>query len=351
MEPQSLVAQIQYDTYATLVMLKNVARCDLHHMAEIIRRKWIDLDIRQLAVMTSEVRRSEGLGNYTVDQVEEYLINMNERFPIEVAVLASKDDQILGWMGLERLTDEIAEIGRWHPFVSLGQKRGEVAQQIISEVNRYALKNGIKRMEIGFGEISEDNQIAFSNRQSWFEGAGWTHLEENLFMTVNPMELQIIEPTELQKEFTLTPLKDSDFEKLFQCYYQAFMTGQAMWIYEMTEEQRKQEFDKNFNRSRPINEDASFVLEKDGDVVGFILVLSRTEVEEHIESIGVHPSNRRKGLAKFLLLRVIEVLQEKGAENLTLGVDSVNAPAIELYEKLGFQTISRTVRYSWIAST
>jgi GNAT superfamily N-acetyltransferase len=309
--------------------------------------KWNELDIRALATMTAEVRRQEGLGNYTVDQVEEYLKLMNERFPIDIAAVVIDNSRVIGWMGLEQMTEELGEVGRWHPFVSQGPLREDAAQQMISEVSRYARENGIKRMEIGFGEISENNQEAFSHRQSWYEAAGWGRLEENLFMAVNPMDKCDIQPPRLQEEFNLQPLVDVNLEILFECYHKAFMTGQAMWIYDMTEEQRRQEFDKYFDRSTPINEEASLVLEKNGLIVGFILVLSRTEEEEHIQTIGVHPSHRGKGLAKFLMGKVIEILQKNGAENLTLGVDSVNASAMGLYERFGFETISRTIRYSW----
>jgi ribosomal protein S18 acetylase RimI-like enzyme len=312
-------------------------------------QKWKALNVRALAEMTSEVRRKEGLGDYTVDQVEEYLKRMNERFPIEIAVVALENGQLIGWMGLERMTDEIGEVGRWHPFVSQDPLREDVASQMISEVNRYALENGIRRMEIGFGEISENNRNAFSNRQSWYEAADWNRLEEDLFMAVNPMDRSDTHPPNLDVEFDLRPLVDVDVEKLFDCYHQSFMTGEAVWIYEMTEEQRRQEFDKNFDKSKPINKEASFVLEKDGEVAAFILVLSRTEEEEYIESFGVHPTHRGRGLAKFLLWKVIEVLRMKGAENLTLGVDSVNIPAVKLYEQYGFRSVSRTVRYSWKA--
>ncbi len=313
-------------------------------------QKWDRLDVRALAEMTSEVRQEEGLGVYTVDQLEEYLNLMNERFPIEIVVVASEEGTVQGWMGLERTTNEIGEVGRWHPFVGQGPKREDVGKQLISEVNRYALENGIKRIEVGFGEISGHNQDAFSQRQSWYEAEGWNQLEEDLFMAVNPVDKRNIQQQNLGTEFNLQSLVDVNVEKLFECYNQAFMTGQAMWIYEMTEEQRRQEFNRNFNKSKPINKEASFVLEKDGDVAGFILVLSRTEEEEHIESLGVHPFHRGKGLAKFLMSKVIEVLREKGAENLTLGVDSVNIPAIGLYEAFGFQRVSRTVRYFWKAN-
>ncbi|MHA2026941.1 MAG: GNAT family N-acetyltransferase [Candidatus Thorarchaeota archaeon] len=316
-------------------------------MVKIVIRKWEDMDIRQLAEMTRETRQYERLGDYTVDQVEEYLRNMNERFPIESALVAKKDKQILGWMGIERVTEQIGEIGRWQPFVGQQPERNEVAQQLISGVNRYARENGIKRMEIGFGDVSEANSDTFKQRQLWYESEDWSKLEDDYFMVTNPTEdHQVQEPT-IPEGFKLRPLSEVDKDKLFLCYREAFMTGQALWIYDMTEEQRREEFDKNFSTSRPINNKASFAAEQNGEVAGFILVLSRSEEEEHVESFGVHPSFRGKGLAKMMLWKVIKVLRQTKSENLTLGVDSVNSPAISLYERFGFETVSRTIRYSW----
>lgn len=316
-------------------------------MVKIVIRKWEDMDIKQLAEMTQETRRYEGLGDYSVDQVEEYLRNMNERFPIESALVAIEDDQILGWMGIERVTEQIGEIGRWHPFVGQRPERNEVAQQLISTVNSYARENGIKRMEIGFGEVSETSLDTFKQRQVWYESEDWNKLEDDYFMVTNPMEYHQVQEPNIPDGFKLSPLSEVDKDKLFLCYHEAFMTGQALWIYDMTEEQRRQEFDKNFDASRPINEKASIVVETDEEVAGFILVLSRSEEEEHVESIGVHPSFRGRGLAKMMLWKVMEILRQTKSENLTLGVDSVNSPAVNLYERLGFETVSRTVRYSW----
>lgn len=315
-------------------------------MADIILRKWEDLDIRLLAEMTCEIRRYEGLGDYSVDQVEEYLRNLHERFPIEIALLAIDEDKILGWIGIERVTEQIGEIGRWQPFVTQETDRNNVAKQLISKINSYAQENGMSRMEIGFGEIDENNLGTYEQRQSWYDSEGWNKLEDSYFMVVNKMDCVVQEPR-LPEGFNLRHLIDVNNDTLYSCYQESFTTGQATWIYDMTEEQRRQEFEKNFNRSQQINESASFVVEKDGEIVGFALVIIRSDEEEHLESIGVHPSVRGKGLGKLMLWRVMQVLRSQDANGLSLGVDPVNIPAVKLYEKFGFELVSRTARYSW----
>ena len=318
-------------------------------MAEIMFRKWEELDIKALAEISAKVRESEGLGVYTPKQVEEYLRTMNERDPMEVVALAMENGQIVGWMGIERVTDNIGEVGRWQPFVKSDMDKRKIAQLLIANIIDYATSNDMTRVEIGFGEISENNLDTFNTRCSWYESEDWKKLEDSNFMVGNPIETAIPE-IQLPDDFELQPLLDFDNDAIFECYHEAFTTGDARWIYDMSREQRRQEFEKNFDRSRPINKDASFVILSDGAIVGFTLVISRSDEEEHLESIGVHPKFRGKGLGKILLGKSTEVLRGQEAQNFTLGVDSVNIPAVRLYERFGFETISRTARYSWKTS-
>ncbi|MHA2046864.1 MAG: GNAT family N-acetyltransferase, partial [Candidatus Thorarchaeota archaeon] len=222
-------------------------------MVRTVLRKWEELDIKHLAEITSETRRYEGLGDYTVDQVEEYLININERFPAEIAVVAIENEKIIGWMSVERVTEQIGEIGRWQPFVSQGPDRNKLAKLMISKSSTYARENGIRRIEIGFGEISEPNLETYNQRQDWYESEGWNKLEDNNFMVTNPMVQRTLEEPKLPGGFSLQPLLEEDNDNLFQCYHEAFTSGKALWIYDLTEAQIRQEFDKNFDRSRPIN--------------------------------------------------------------------------------------------------
>ncbi|MEZ0375348.1 MAG: GNAT family N-acetyltransferase, partial [Candidatus Sericytochromatia bacterium] len=60
----------------------------------------------------------------------------------------------------------------------------------------------------------------------------------------------------------------------------------------------------------------------------------------HVDNIAVHPDFRGKGVAQSLLNDVFAYYSERGALRFTLEVDTQNAPAIKLYEKLGFRRFS-----------
>lgn len=82
----------------------------------------------------------------------------------------------------------------------------------------------------------------------------------------------------------------------------------------------------------------------DGKVIGFAgawLVID----EAHITNIAVDPSLRRQGIARRLMTDLLSRMVDAGALCSTLEVRASNAPAINLYESLGFTTSGRRKNY------
>lgn len=93
-------------------------------------------------------------------------------------------------------------------------------------------------------------------------------------------------------------------------------------------------------------------------VVGQVFTLPRTvKLKNHeyqfkvggVALVAVHPDFRRKGIAKSLMSKTIEIAKEKGFDALTLFTGpqspqllSDTYPARELYEKLGFKTFYKS---------
>ncbi len=67
--------------------------------------------------------------------------------------------------------------------------------------------------------------------------------------------------------------------------------------------------------------------------------------EADMMNIAVCPSCRRQGIARHLVEGLIAQLKETGNYQLTLEVRASNAPAISLYEKLGFVQVGRRPKY------
>lgn len=79
-------------------------------------------------------------------------------------------------------------------------------------------------------------------------------------------------------------------------------------------------------------------------IAGFALIRLVAD-ESELLTIAVDPKWRGKGVGKALLDAVFADLMMSPARKMFLEVDAENRPAIKLYEKLGFSTISSRKGY------
>ena len=67
--------------------------------------------------------------------------------------------------------------------------------------------------------------------------------------------------------------------------------------------------------------------------------------EADMMNIAVDQAYRRRGIGKNLVLQLVEKLKEQGVHSLSLEVRQSNAPAISLYEEMGFQQVGLRPNY------
>ena len=87
-----------------------------------------------------------------------------------------------------------------------------------------------------------------------------------------------------------------------------------------------------------------YVALDDDRVVGYIgsqTVCGETDVM----NIAVHPDYRRRGIGQILIEELVREVKNLGSISLTLEVRSSNAPAVSLYEKLGFSQVGLRKNY------
>lgn len=72
-------------------------------------------------------------------------------------------------------------------------------------------------------------------------------------------------------------------------------------------------------------------------VLGYVSAMKEKPRTIHIASIAVHPSHRRKSIARRLVTVLIKTLRSMNAASVKLEVRSSNIAARSLYETLGFR--------------
>lgn len=94
-------------------------------------------------------------------------------------------------------------------------------------------------------------------------------------------------------------------------------------------------FDNNYN---------AFGVIKDGKLVAYI-GFDAGLYEYEFQTVLVSPLFRRKGLAKSLIGKMLDMAKENNIESIFLEVRENNQNAIDLYQSLGFKIISTRYKY------
>ena len=82
----------------------------------------------------------------------------------------------------------------------------------------------------------------------------------------------------------------------------------------------------------------------DDEVVGYVGAQIVPD-EADMMNIAVSSTHRRKGVARGLILELLDQLKEQGVRSLSLEVRASNLAAITLYDGLGFHQVGRRPGY------
>jgi ribosomal protein S18 acetylase RimI-like enzyme len=97
-------------------------------------------------------------------------------------------------------------------------------------------------------------------------------------------------------------------------------------------------------RSEHISLEDSRVARVEGERVGLVLIARRGRVSR-VAGMGLVPAHRNRTLGGAMLRPLMEEARARGDTRMVLEVIEQNAPAVRLYERLGFQRMRRLVGF------
>lgn len=105
------------------------------------------------------------------------------------------------------------------------------------------------------------------------------------------------------------------------------------------------EFDEFWNssilKSELKSENSKYIVLKENNIIlGFAGIII-TPDDTQITNIVTKKSERKRGIGSLLLDRLIEMTKEIGKDSISLEVNEINEPAINLYKKAGFETVRK----------
>jgi ribosomal protein S18 acetylase RimI-like enzyme len=319
-------------------------------MLEITNRDWKDTDLDEVSTLTFNSLQNSTFfqAERTLHKVREWLNWSYENFPPTSKFLAHIKGNLVGWLTVTLDTKpHISEMWRWVPYISpevKGQK-DEIAEDLIRICVEFVRTQGQTRLEVCFDRISEATMPQYKQYKAWFETEGVYKVDETAYMRKS---LDAREFTEydlvLPPSYIYKPLVDVDLEALYNCYNRAFLDSKIRVYHDMTEKERRADFGYYFE-SRNKNEEASFVVVKECEIVGFSLVHSRPN-EAHLADIGIVQAHRGKGLGRRVLKHsMIKAAQDY--DTMTLAVDVENTVVYDFCVDLGFEGEYRNITHAW----
>ncbi|MGY5872909.1 MAG: GNAT family N-acetyltransferase [Candidatus Thorarchaeota archaeon] len=314
---------------------------------EILKPEQIDLEELVNFTMEAQKQLDEQLRcGQTKEDVEKYI---SGAFKVDIFhyIFARKQGKLIGMAGCYAFTESMVYLDGWNPLVLPGEDFEEVFKLLVSESIKHTQAIGRTSLEIFLMELTNEVRATYDRLRPLYEEGGmrrgneWSHM-------VCDLTTSTLKQPEIPDGFSLKPIIEVDNEEIWPCYDTTFSSSGDQRYLNQTEKQRRENFDDFFDRSKPIEEDASLLLYSGEEIVGFMKI-NLYSIGGFVNGVGTHPDFRRRGLARLLMTSSIVRAAENGMKDLILEVDIKNHRAITLYEQLGFIQNKGSISHVWTA--
>jgi mycothiol synthase len=278
----------------------------------------------------------------TVEDIARNYQHLNNSDPFQDMIFAEIDDQPIAYGRVEWVVDEK---GRWKGFHFVFS-RPEWRQQGIGTAMLHYIESHLRQISqelLDEGVIAEDTPRFFETfaldtevgKEALLKKAGYEPVRFGYSM-VRPLS-EPITVTAMPEGLEIRTVQPHELRQVWEADQEAF---KEHWGYIRGTEEDYQHWLED-----PLNDPDLWKVGWDGDqVAGMVLnFLNREENEEYqrlrgwTEGISVGKPWRRRGLARALLTRSLQMFKDMGMEHAALGVDTQNMTgALDLYQSVGF---------------
>lgn len=307
-----------------------------------------DIDVQEMVQFTIDAQNhldTQLRSGNTREEVERFILGAAD---LEYYyVQARKEKKLVGWAGLYAMSESMVYLDPWHPLVLPGDDSDDVFKRLVKESIDHTRAIGRNRLEVFLMELTDDIRSTYDRVRQLYEAGGMRRGNEWTQMWCDLTTSTLKEP-DFPEGLSLKRIIEVENEEIWPTYNETFLSSGDNRYLNQTESQRRENFDNFFDKSKPIEEDASLLLYDDDQVVGFMKI-NIMNFGGFVNGIGIHPDYRRRGLARKLMTASLARAEQNKMENVVLEVDVENRHAITLYEKLGFNKRRGSISHVWTA--
>ncbi len=303
-------------------------------------------DCKILARITSSAREKTPLeSGKSVEEITADIEKISSSDEVQILVARDDNGVILGWISFYVGIPPMAFIDGFMPIVDSEYEPEKTALSLIEAAKRDIVGRGYTRIEIEMKLQTDAHRALSKGFVNWYEKCDFRFAAEEAHMRSNLTSLSLprLRPP---KNCTLRKLSEVSYEQLEIAGFQTFENSNDDLFHSESRAEQEVEVKHFFEGSRPFIENASFALERDRKIVGFVITRVRDN-EAEIGPIGLIPEARGQGLASYLLAYALKNLRSSGLKRATLDMSITNLPAKILYKKYGFEELYCQQFYFW----
>ena len=316
-------------------------------MIRIESRKLSSDDCDILAKITRAARRgTPAESSKSVEEIARDIeeISMSTSFQVLIAI----DDQeaIVGWMQYYTGFPLMTFINGLYPVVDERDDSERIALALIEASKKDIIESGQSRLEIELVFLSDEHRAHSQKYIEWYRKCGFQFAAEEMHMKSDLRAIELPQ-LDLPNGYVIRKFSEVSYENLESSGRRTLEDSKEGLFLSMSHAEQDITLKYFFDKSKPYIEDASVILEQGGEVTGFVITRFNDDDEPEIGPVGLVPEARGKGLASYLLVRVLKSLKEKGSTSVYLDTTITNLPAQKLYRKYGFNDVYYKQFYYW----
>ena len=315
-------------------------------MIQVDSRKLSSEECKVLANITKSARKGTPLETErSVDDIAKSIQDLSTNEGFRLLTATNEKGALVGWTYYYVAFHLMDFISGFFPLVSETADSEKIALSLIEAAKRDTVDRGQSRLEIELVFPSDEYRIHSKKVVEWYTKCGFKFAAEEVHMKTDLSKLELPE-IDLPQGYAVRKFSERTYEMLAGPGFTTLKNSKEGLFLSMSHAEQEVTLEYFFDQSKPYIEDASLILERDSEIVGFVITRLNDD-EPEIGPVGLIPEARGQGLASYLLVRVLESLKDSGSTCAYLDTTITNHPAQKLYRRYGFEDMYYKQFYSW----
>ena len=316
-------------------------------MIKVDSRKLTPDECRVLADITISARKGTPLeSERSVDDIAKSIENLSPSNGFQVLIASDENGNIIGWLYYYVAFRLMDFISGFFPLVRKNSDTEKIALSLIEAAKRDTVERGQSRLEIELVFPSEEHRAHSEKVVEWYTKCGFKFAAEEVHMRTDLRVIELPE-IELPQGYVVKNFSEMTYDMLEGPGFRTLKDSKEGLFLSMSHDEQIVTLKYFFSTSKPCIDDASVILERAGDVVGFVITRIGDDGNPDIGPVGLVPEVRGQGLGSYLLVRVLKSLKDSGSTDVYLDTTITNHPAQKLYRKYGFEDVYYKQFYYW----